>query len=148
MSSSIACQLFILVVSMNAAADARPSVTFAEWTTLRRLFNETGGANGSWRNATGWNVSEYEAAPDPCDGRSWFGIYEWRDYGNAGLHVPTCAGNATAGAPRVQVLSLTADPAAANPRGNELRGGLGARQRRVQGHFAGLAVLVGVRARL
>ena len=108
-----------------AAAAARPGISRAEWAALRQFFNDTGGAAGHWANATGWDVGEYERAPDPCDGRSWFGIYEWRDYGGVGLHVPACAGNATAGAPRVQVLSLTADPAADNPPGNGLRGGRG-----------------------
>ena len=81
---------------------ARPSISVVEWTALRQFFNDTGGAAGAWHNATGWNVSDYESAPDPCDGVSWFGITDRFFHGMSwGEHIDTCT-NATPGRRQVQ----------------------------------------------
>ena len=81
--------LFALL-ALVAVAAARPGISRAEWAALRQLFNDTGGAAGHWANATGWDVVEYESAPAPCDGRSWFGIYDWRGYAGHGVGVAAC----------------------------------------------------------
>ena len=49
----------LAVLALLVAAAARPSISRAEWTALRQLFNDTGGAAGHWANATGWDVGEY-----------------------------------------------------------------------------------------
>eukprot|EP00937_MAST-01D_sp_MAST-1D-sp2_P003855 g3855.t1 len=135
----VLCLLPLFVAAtIVVARPANSSLSRAEWHVLRQLFLDTGGGEGAWANATGWNVSAYEDAQDPCDGCSWFGIYDWRGYDTFGLDVPACDANATAGAPRVQVLSLTANPSAPSPASNGLRGGLGAGL----GRLAALRVLL------
>ena len=84
-----------------------------------------GGEDGAWLNASGWNVSEYESAPDPCDGHSWFGIYRWDLDGGYRVRADACTEPdlASGAAPQLQVLSLTASASGAWF-GNGLRGSL------------------------
>ena len=100
--------LVVLLLLLAAGVVARPSIGIGEWTALRQFFNDTGGAAGAWHNATGWNVSDYESAPDPCDGVSWFGITDRFYHGMSfGERVDTCT-NATPGRRQVQHLQLFA----------------------------------------
>ena len=68
----------------EAATSGEGSLRRAELRALRQLYNATGGPQGAWLNDTGWRGGG-GGAPDPCDGRSWFGIYDWRGYGGGGL---------------------------------------------------------------
>ena len=54
----------------------------------------------AWLNDTGWR----DGAPDPCDGHSWFGIYDWLEHQVSACTEP----DATTGARSLQVLSLDA----------------------------------------
>ena len=67
-----------IVIALIAFAQGR--LKAAELSALRQLFQVTGGEEGAWINATGWNSSNYSTAPDPCDGNSWFGIFPWENY--------------------------------------------------------------------
>ena len=67
----------------EAATSGGGSLHPAELRALRQLYNATGGPQGAWLNDTGWRGGG--GASDPCDGRSWFGIYDWRGYGGGGL---------------------------------------------------------------
>eukprot|EP00937_MAST-01D_sp_MAST-1D-sp2_P003592 g3592.t1 len=115
----------ILVLFFVAATVvAVPSLDRAEWAVLQELFVATGGKDGAWSNSTGWDEGSFSRAADPCDGRSWFGIYAWRRYGGYRLDVDACsAPGPGAGSRRLQVLSLT--PHAAGVwNGNGLTGSL------------------------
>ena len=94
----------------------------AELSALRQLYNATGGPQGAWLNDTGWrDEGGGGGAPDPCDGRSWFGIYDW-------FEVKACTEPDNATHRRsLQVLSLdaAANAAGAGNLGNGLRGNLG-----------------------
>ena len=109
--------------AVTGGGSLRPS----ELRALRQLYNVTGGPQGAWLNDTGWRGGG-GGAPDPCDGRSWFGIYDWRGYGGYRLEVKACTepDNAT-GWRSLQVLSLdaAANVAGAGNLGNGLRGNLG-----------------------
>ena len=95
-----------------------------ELRALQQLYNVTGGPQGAWRYDAGWRGG----APDPCDGRSWFGIYNWSGYGGLGLEVEACTEpDKATGWRSLQVLSLgaAANAAGAGNLGNGLRGNLG-----------------------
>ena len=92
---------------------------------LQQLFNATGGTQRAWLNDTGWR----DGASDPCDGHSWFGIYDWHGYSGDGLNVSACTKEPdAAGWLSLQVLSLgaVANITAAGGLGNGMRGNFGA----------------------
>ena len=67
------CALVCALMWCEAAARVgklRP----VELRALRQLYNVTGGPQGAWLNETGWRGG---GAAGPCDGRNWFGIYDW-----------------------------------------------------------------------
>ena len=98
----------------------RPTLLYSEWLVLRQFFKATGGEEGGWYNASGWNVSNFDSAPDPCDGRSWFGIYNWPDYQGLDLYAWACTPPDSNGTRSLQILSLTTGPAGYTYPGNNL----------------------------
>ena len=62
----------------EAATGGGASLRPAELLALRQLYNATGGLQGAWLNDTGWRGGGGGGGTlDPCDGRSWFSIYNW-----------------------------------------------------------------------
>ena len=94
-------------ISQAARASGAPHQTLrqAELLALRQLYNITGGPQGAWINDAGWRGG----AADPCDGRSWFGVYDWLGYGGLGLNVSACTEpDPITGLCSLQVLALDA----------------------------------------
>jgi hypothetical protein len=97
---------FALAFALRAPGNGR--LAREELQVLLQLFNSTGGSS-TWLNSSGWAMAAAgdPGAPDPCDGKSWFGIYDWPKCGWSQTDsISVCTAPDASGWRHLQVVAL------------------------------------------